>query len=64
MGVGGLEFFMVPVSSVYEWDPAELCLATHVQCWSWVSVKGPHEECGFRLTPAFKVVAVCTRRKG
>jgi hypothetical protein len=24
LGVGCLEFFLVPVSSVYGWDPAEL----------------------------------------
>jgi hypothetical protein len=46
--------FLVPVSSVYKGDPAELKLAA--QCLRWVSVKEPHEECGFRLTCGFKIV--------
>jgi hypothetical protein len=33
---------------VYEWDPAELKLAE--KGLRRVSEKGPHEECGFRLT--------------
>jgi hypothetical protein len=40
--------FLVPLSAVYKWDPAELKLAA--QCLRWLSVKEPHEECGFRLT--------------
>jgi hypothetical protein len=43
-----LEFFLVPVSSVYVWDSAELWLAA--QCLRWVSVMGLHEGGGFGLT--------------
>jgi hypothetical protein len=53
MGVSCPDLFLVPVSTAHEWwYPAELMLAA--QCLRWVSVKGPHEECGFRLTCTFK----------
>jgi hypothetical protein len=49
-----------PVSSVYGWDPVELCLAA--QCLRQVSVKIPHEDVA--NVWIVKIVAVCRRRKG
>jgi hypothetical protein len=52
MASGCPEFFLVPAPSMYGWDLAVLRLPA--QCLRWVSVKGPHEECGFLLTWGFK----------
>jgi hypothetical protein len=42
MRVGCTDFFLIPVSLVYKWDPAKLSLAA--PCWRWVPEKGPHEK--------------------
>jgi hypothetical protein len=59
MGVGCLEVFLVPVTPVYECNPAELCLAE--QCLKWMSVKGPHEACVFRMTCCSKRLLLYVR---
>jgi hypothetical protein len=44
--------FLASVSLAYEWLPAELWLVA--QSSRWASVKGPREECVFRLTCGLK----------
>jgi hypothetical protein len=62
VGVGRLDLFLVPVSSAYGWDPAELWRAA--QCSRWVSVKRPHAECGFRLTCGLKKLLLYVEGEG
>jgi hypothetical protein len=40
-GIAARDIFLLLVSFVYKWTPAELRLAT--QCLRWVFVKGTHE---------------------
>jgi hypothetical protein len=59
IGVGCPNFILVPVPSVYNWDPPELQLAA--QFLRWVSVKGPHEEFGVRQKFGLKRLLLCVR---
>jgi hypothetical protein len=52
MGVGFLEFVLVPVSSVCGWGPPKLLLPA--KCLRRVSVIGLRYACGFRLTCGIK----------